>query len=268
VPPTVVPIAGSREGVYAILQVCLPGRPPANAGALLVDPSTGRGWVRFRDRFDDIADPDDAEVLDAMEAHFRQAMAEAGAEAWLQSLEESASNTLRVGERHAVAVDAFTRVLDRVFSENIAPVAPLPYRTHLPLYSMKAAAGFLGEEMAPIEEDWVRAPEGMRLDRDLIVVHVVGRSMEPRIPDGSLNIFRLNPAGSRQGKILLIERRGVFDDTAGCTVKRYTSVKVSTGEDEWRHERIRLEPLNPEFEAWDVAPDGFAVVGEWLRVVE
>ncbi len=267
-PSTVVPIAGSREGVYALLQVCLPGRPPANAGVLLVDPASGRGWVRFRDRFDDIADPDNAEVLNAMEDHFRQAMAEAGAEPWLQSLEESASNTLRVGERRAVAVDAFTRVLDRVFSENVAPLAPLPYETHLPLYSMKAAAGFLGEEMAPAEEDWVRAPEGMRLDRDLIVVHVVGRSMEPRIPDGSLNVFRLNPAGSRQGKILLIQRHGVFDDTAGCTVKRYTSVKVSTGEDEWRHERIRLEPLNPEFEAWDVSPEGFAVVGEWLRTVE
>src|ERR1035441_5756409 len=113
-------------------------------------------------------------------------MAEAGAGHWLQSLEESASNTLCVGERRAVAVDAFTRVLDRVFSENVAPVPPLPYKTHLPLYSMRAAAGFVGEDMAPAEEDWVRAPEGMRLDRDLIVVHVVGRSMEPRIPHGSL----------------------------------------------------------------------------------
>jgi phage repressor protein C with HTH and peptisase S24 domain len=133
---------------------------------------------------------------------------------------------------------------------------------------MRAAAGFVGEDMVPAEEDWVRAPEGMRLDRDLIVVHVVGRSMEPRIPHGSLNVFRLHPAGSRQGKILLIQRRGVFDDTAGCTVKRYTSVKVAAGEDEWRHERIRLEPLNPEFQPWDVAPDGFEVVGEWLGVIE
>jgi phage repressor protein C with HTH and peptisase S24 domain len=203
-----------------------------------------------------------------MEAHFRDAMADQGAEAWLRSLEDSCSNALRVSERRTVAVDAFTRALDRVFSENVEAVAPLPYRTHLPLYSMRAAAGFIGEDMAPVEEDWVRAPEGMRLDRDLIVVHVVGHSMEPRIPDGSLNVFRLHPAGSRQGKILLIQRRGVIDETAGCTVKRYTSVKVQTGEDEWRHERIRLEPLNPEFEAWDVDPEGFAVVGEWLRGIE
>ena len=267
-PTSIVPISGLREGVCALLDACLPGRPPRTVGVLLVDPATGRGWARFRGRFDDIADPEDAEVLEAMEEHFRDAMAGGNAEGWLRSLEDSSSNALRVGERRTVAVDAFTRVLDRVFSENVEAVAPAPYRTHLPLYSMRAAAGFVGEEMAPAEEDWVRAPDGMRLDRDLIVVHVVGHSMEPRIPHGSLNVFRLNPAGSRQGKILLIQRRGAIDDTAGCTVKRYTSVKVLTGEDEWRHERIRLEPLNPEFEAWDVDPEGFAVVGEWLRTIE
>ena len=267
-PGSVTPINGMREGVYVLVEACLPGRAPQNVGVLLLDPATGRGWVRFRESFEDLACEEDAEVLDAMEEHFRQAMAEEGAEAWLRSLEDSGSNVLRVSGRHTVAVDAFTRALDRIFSENIATLAALPYKTHLPLYSMRAAAGFVGEEMAPVEEGWVRAPEGMRLDRDMVVVHVVGRSMEPRIPDGSLNVFRLNPVGSRQGKILLIQRRGVFDETAGCTVKRYTSVKAPTSEDEWRHERIRLEPLNPEFEAWDVDPEGFAVVGEWIRTIE
>ncbi|HUP03289.1 MAG TPA: S24 family peptidase [Bryobacteraceae bacterium] len=267
-PGSVTPIRGLREGVYVLLEVCLPGRPSCNAGVLLLDPATGRGWVRFRQRFDELADPQDAEVLEALEPHFRDAMAQEGAEAWLRSLEDAASNAIRVSERRTVAVDAFTRALDRLYSEHVEPVAAEPYRTHLPLYSMRAAAGFLGEEMAPAEEDWVRAPEGMRLDRDMIVVHVVGHSMEPRIPDGSLNIFRLNPAGSRQGKILLIQRRGILDDTAGCTVKRYTSVKVRSGEDEWRHQRIRLEPLNPDYEAWEVDPEGFAVVGEWLRTIE
>jgi hypothetical protein len=113
----------------------------------------------------------------------------------------------------------------------------------------------------------------MRLGPELFVAHVVGRSMEPRIPDGSLNLFRLHPVGSRQGKILLIQRFGVLDETARYTVKRYTSKKVSTGEGEgedaeWRHEQIRLEPLNPEFEPWDAEPEDFAVVAEWLRVIE
>ena len=39
-------------------------------------------------------------------------------------------------------------------------------------------------------------------------------------------------------------------------------------EDEWQHEQIRLEPLNPAHSPWDVDPEGFAVVAEWLRVLE
>jgi hypothetical protein len=106
----------------------------------------------------------------------------------------------------------------------------------------------------------------------MFVAHVVGRSMEPRIPDGSLNLFRLKPAGSRQGKILLVERFGITDESARYTVKWYASKKRATGvageDEEWEHERIHLEPENPEFEAWDVEPQEFAVVAEWLRVLD
>jgi phage repressor protein C with HTH and peptisase S24 domain len=186
----------------------------------------------------------------------------------LASLEDTLSNAVRVSERRTVPVDAFTRVLDQLYDEYVEKIPVEPFRTHLPLYSLRAAAGRLGEEMLTEEEDWVRAPEGMRLDRGMFVAHVVGRSMEPRIPDGSLNLFRLHPAGSRQNKILLIERFGVLEEAARYTVKRYTSVKRHTGEEEWEHERIRLEPLNPEFEAWEVEPQDFAVVAEWLRVIE
>ena len=55
---------------------------------------------------------------------------------------------------------------------------------------------------------------------------------------------------------------------ARYTVKKYTSTKVATGEDQWRHERIRLEPLNPELKPGTSAPEDFAVVAEWLRVIE
>lgn len=266
-PAGVVSITGRREGVYALLDLCLPGRPSQTIGVLLVDPATGRGWTRFRRTFDDIADPEDCEVLEALGEHLRGILAEKGGEACLAWLEDTLSSALRVSDRQTVHVDAFTRALDALYARHVEPIPVEPYRTHLPLYSMRAAAGFIGDEMRPEEEEWVRAPEGLRLDKDLIVVHVVGRSMEPRIPDGSLNVFRLHPAGSRQNKILLIQRQGVLDETAGCTVKKYSSVKSHSGE-EWRHERIRLEPLNPEFEAWDVEPEGFSVIAEWLRVID
>lgn len=265
-PATILPITGRREGYYVVLEAALPGRSPAPVGILLIDPSTDRGWIRLRSDFSSLTD--DTEVLDALEADLRTRLAGQGAQALLASLEDSLSNVLRISERRSVTVDAFTRALDRLYSENVEAVAVEPFRTHLPLYSLRAAAGRLGEEMEVEPEDWVPAPEGMRLADDLFVAHVVGESMEPRIPNGSLNLFRLHPAGSRQGKILLIQRFGVLDETARFTVKRYTSRKRATGEDQWEHEEIRLEPLNPAFEAWNVEPQDFAVVAEWLRVIE
>jgi len=265
---SVVSIGARRHGTYVLLDAVLPERPPCPVAVLLLDPETGRPWLRMRRDFNAIADPDDVEVLEAMEDHIRQCLEEMGAEAYLQSLEDSLSGTLRVSERQAVSVDAFSRVLDRLYREHVEDTPVTQYATHLPLITLRAAAGGLGDEMLSDIEDWVPAPEGQRLAPDLFVAHVEGRSMEPRIPDGSLNLFRLNPQGSRQGKILLVERFGVLDGSARYTIKRYTSRKVGSEDGEWRHMQIRLEPLNPEFEPWDVDPEGFAVVAEWLRVLE
>ena len=264
-PVSVLPISGRREGVFVILEAVLPEHPPQNIGILLIDPVTNRGWVRIRREYPDV---DDAEVLEALEPDIAARLAEDGAERYLQSLEDSLSNVLRIGSRRTIAVDAFSRAVETLYAEHVEPVPIAPFRTHLPLYSLQAAAGGLGEEMESSAEGWVPAPEGMQLTHDLFVGHVTGRSMEPRIPDGSLNLFRFRPVGSRQGKIVLVELFGAMEQTARYTIKRYTSIKKSTGDDQWEHERIRLEPLNPEFEAWDVGPQDFAVVAEWLRVIE
>jgi SOS-response transcriptional repressor LexA len=267
-PASITSITARRHGTYVLLEAHLPQQPARTVGVYLVDPASDRLWLRMRGNYEDVAEPDDVAVLEALADDIRAYAEDMGAEAFLQSLEHSLSNVVRVGERQTVEVDAFSRVADRLFDRHVEKIAVEPFRTHVPLYSLRAAAGSLGEEMPSSEEDWVRAPEGMRLDPGVFVAHVVGRSMEPRIPDGSLNLFRLNPVGSRQGKILLIQRFGVTDESARYTVKRYTSKKVQTSEDEWHHERIRLEPLNPEFEAWDVEPQDFAVVAEWLRVLD
>ena len=101
---------------------------------------------------------------------------------------------------------------------------------------------------------------------------VVGRSMEPVIPDGSLCLFRGSVAGSRQNKRLLIQRMGVTDSTAEFTVKKYTSKKVHSGEDEWQNVSILLTPLNPEFEAMKFGPEDekrqFRVIAEFIQVLE
>jgi SOS-response transcriptional repressor LexA len=261
-----VSIAG-RPGVYAVLEAALPDRAPQNIGVLLIDSDSGRGWLRMRPRYGDIAEPQDAEVFAALEDDLRGRIMEDGGPALLDWMEDTLSNALRISDRREVRVESFTRALAQLYEQNVEPLEVRRFETHLPLYTLRAAAGRLGEEMPVEAEDWVPAPEGMKLDHNLFVAHVTGHSMEPRIPDGSLNLFRFNPAGSRQGKIVLVERFGVSDETARYTVKRYTSEKLEQG-DQWERARIRLEPLNPGYEPWDVEPEGFAVVAEWLRVID
>ena len=53
------------------------------------------------------------------------------------------------------------------------------------------------------------------------------------------------------------------------TVKRYHSSKRSDPDGKWEHEMIRLEPLNQEFEAWELNPeeDRFRIVAEFVQVL-
>jgi SOS-response transcriptional repressor LexA len=266
-PATVVRIE-SRLGQYSLLKLAMPGAPEHTIGVFLLDPASGRLYLRLRDRFDDLAAPEDLEYLSLLEGDLRSRADELGGEPFVASLEDSLSQLLRISDRQAISVHSFEHTLDRLFARHVEKTAVIPFRTHLPLYSLRAAATRFGEDMQVEEEDWVRIPEGLRPSEDLFVAHVVGRSMEPRIPDGSLNIFRAPVVGSRQNKIVLVELLGQLDDSARYTIKKYTSRKVSAGEDEWSHESIRLEPLNPEFQAFELEPDRVRVIAEWIRTLD
>ena len=139
-----------------------------------------------------------------------------------------------------------SRTLQRLFDTHV-DAQVRKYVTHLPLYSLRAAATRFGEEEEVEEEkdelDWVRAPEGLRLTEGMFVGQVVGRSMEPLIPDGSHCIFRAPVVGSRHGRRLLIQEIKSAGSSSAFTVKRYTSRKSPAPEYEWQNESIRLEPL-------------------------
>jgi len=123
------------------------------------------------------------------------------------------------------------------------------FRRCLPVYTLKAAAGYFGEGEAVEPEGWVEVDGIGKLDERMFVARAVGRSMEPKIQDGDYIVFRANPVGSRDGKIVLVQYRGPEDpETGGAyTVKKYRSEKVSDEEGGWRHKRIILSPLNSEF---------------------
>ena len=70
----------------------------------------------------------------------------------------------------------------------------------------------------------------------MFVVQVVGKSMEPLIPDGSFCLFASPVTGSRQGKTVLVQLRDAADPETGerYTVKRYESKKAESG-GAWLH---------------------------------
>jgi type I restriction enzyme R subunit len=124
------------------------------------------------------------------------------------------------------------------------------YVTCVPLVPLQAAAGAFGDPQHIEDGDfeWVAVEPRHRLRRGMFVAQVVGRSMEPVIPDGSYCLFRAPVEGTRQGKTVLVQLRDATDPENGqrFTVKRYRSEK-SQSSDSWRHERIILEPVNHEF---------------------
>jgi len=254
-----------RRAECVYVQIALPGEPVRNAGVLLLDPETDRLYLRFRRDWAHIAPEEDAEVLEALGADLEAKAAEMGGGRLLEWLESDASNTLRVTPREGMPVGSFEARLDRLYTRHVAPTV-LPFETHLPRYSFRAAAGRFGEEMEVEPEEWEEAPAGLRLTADLFVGHVVGHSMEPRIPSGSLCVFRANVTGSRNNRLLLVENYGLPEHGGRYTIKRYRSTKVQD-EQGWRHQKIVLEPLNPDYEAWELDEGAFRVIAEFVRVL-
>lgn len=262
----------TRPAEYSVIQLVLPGRRPVNFGVLFYDPATGELHYRFRDDLEDLADPEDAEVLSLLSEDLSVRLREMGGRQVLEWLEDSLSNVLRIADRRPVAVRDFRFALERLYRDQVLglarePAKVLPFVTHLPVYSLRAAAGKFGEDMDAEAEDWVAAPAGLRPAPDMFVVHVAGHSMEPEIPDGSLAVFRYQPAGSRQGKRVLVWRRGASQTGGEFTVKVYESAKRIT-EEGWEHTRIRLKPLNPEFEVLELDDTTeYRILGEFVCVL-
>ncbi len=266
--PSKATILTPKQAICAYLEVALPGLPVRNAGVMLLDPATDELHFKIRRDWDAIA-PEDADILEELSDDIARMVAKMGGKAFLEYMESTLSNILRISERETIVAANFPARLERLYRENVEAKV-LPFRTHLPLTTLRAAAGGLSEEHAVSEssEDWIEVPSGIRLREGMFVARVQGRSMEPLIPDNSLCIFDGRMVGgSRTHKYLLIQKLTRFDNTSQFTVKEYSSIK-KTGEDgSWEHETIRLKPLNPDFEAWDLTPGEFRVLGEFVAVL-
>lgn len=254
----------TRRGRYSIVQAELPGHGLVNLGVLLQDPQSDSLHLRFRRDLDSLADDEDLEILEGLSDDLARKSGEQGAEKLFEYLESTLSAAIRITDREQVLVEDFSRGLDRLYRKHVDSKV-LQFRTHLPRYSLRAAAGrFLDNEEIE-EEGWVEAPEDLRLTPDMFIAQIAGHSMEPLIPDGSLCVFRANVTGSRAGRLVLAEDR----QANAYAVKRYNSKKIESKEG-WHHEWIRLESLNPEGPSWDLDPDEekYRILAEFVRILD
>jgi len=146
-----------------------------------------------------------------------------------------------------------------------------------PVIDLQFAAGAFSDTQALEDgaDDWVALPDWVRAQPGLFVAQVVGESMNRRIPNGSWCLFRANPAGTREGKVVVVQHRSIADPETGgqYTVKLYASEKVPTEDGGWRHDRITLRPdsdraqFEPIVINMDDSDDGFSVVAEMLFVL-
>jgi SOS-response transcriptional repressor LexA len=262
----------TRLGKYSVVQAETPEHGLVNLGVLLQDPAADTLRVRFRRDLDSLAAEEDLDVLTALAVDLAEKARETGAEKLFDYLESTLSGAIRLTDREEVLVEDFARALDRLYLKNVQSNV-LEFRTHLPRYSLRAAAGKFLENQEVVEDGWIEVPEALRLSTDMFVAQIAGRSMEPRIPDGSLCVFRHGVVGSRQHRLVLVEDLATAGDHR-YVVKRYQSAKAKSEKSEddagWRHARIRLESLNPEYPSWDLVPDEdkYRILAEFVCVLD
>ena len=193
---------------------------------------------------------------------------------------ESEGWKIRFGEAHyeAIGIDyAFGHDPVALVEPTGATIIPFPRReiqhnvdeasrfsTHLPVYSLQAAAGYFGKGHDVELEGWADVSKvAIGLNDSMFVSQVVGSSMEPRVPDGAYCIFRRIGAGTREHKIVLAQHRYIEDPETGgsYTVKRYHSEKRAHGGEVLG--RIELQPVNPKFDPIVLLPE----VGEDVLVI-
>ncbi len=146
-------------------------------------------------------------------------------------------------------------------------------RNPIPLYNFYVAAGTFSEMQ--MEQDYIliEGPENIKPNSDYFACKIIGESMNRRIPNGSICLFKPESGGSRIGKIVLVENRNIQDQdfNSAFTIKKYSS-KKEISEDGWKHTSIVLSPysLDPTYKDIiinDEDAEGMRIIGEFVSIL-
>ncbi len=185
-----------------------------------------------------------------------------------------------------MATEAYRKLRDQDEDEDEAPRFPPTLRlvestpeeryvSCVPVVPLKAAAGAFSEAQGLEGDwDWVALDGRTKPAPGLFVAQVVGESMNQRIPNGAWCLWRANPGGTRQGKVVLAQYCDIDDPELGgrYTVKVYESEKVATDDGGWRHAVVRLKPDSddPAFEPIvieDLEEGELSIIAELVEVL-
>ncbi|MFC7356721.1 DNA/RNA helicase domain-containing protein [Jejudonia soesokkakensis] len=152
-----------------------------------------------------------------------------------------------------------------------------PYINSVPLLDIYAAAGKFSDLQIRRDYEnykWIELPINIVAREDYFVCQVIGESMNKKIQNGSWCLFKKDPGGTREGKIVLVEHYNIQDSDfgSGYTVKSYHSEKIIS-EDSWHHQSIILKPLSfdPTFKNIVLTEDEISslkVIGEFVTVLD
>jgi predicted helicase/SOS-response transcriptional repressor LexA len=134
----------------------------------------------------------------------------------------------------------------------VTPKAGERYETCVPLVALQAAASGWSDTQENLQEptgaalEWVTWETPRTFAKGMFVARVVGRSMEPGIPDGAYCLFRSVALPSSPDRPVLVRHGGAQDPETGG---QYT-VKLYREDDKGPKgaKRIVLQPANGEFE--------------------
>jgi len=129
----------------------------------------------------------------------------------------------------------------------------IQYKNCVPLYEISVAAGDFSETQVNSNTTWIQLPSPYKYSEDYFVCKVHGESMNKIIPSNSWCLFKKDPGGSRQGKIVLVQHVSIQDADygSGFTIKLYES-KKAVNEVSWHHESIILKPKSNDSHYQDI----------------
>jgi SOS-response transcriptional repressor LexA len=153
----------------------------------------------------------------------------------------------------------------------VAPKKKDEYKTCVPLIPLRTAAGDFseGQEDLPELDDpevvWIAWDDHPRFAKNMFVAQVIGKSMEPEIPDGSYCLFRKVDMPSSPDRAVLVRHGGLTDPETGgqFSLKRYIEDEGLLG-----RKQVVFVPLNPEYSVIEIAEgDEVRVIAEVVKVL-